>query len=116
MGTVSPVVKGTPEKIPYVIWETVVTGDTINAFALTEQWGLAGSVQISGTFGGATVKLQHSNDGVVWFDAKDVLGNTVTATTNAIFEVSLSSAYFRPSIASGSANDVDIRIVLRGLY
>lgn len=116
MATVSPVIKGTTEGIPYLIWEELATGDTINAFALTEQWGLAGAVQISGTFGGATVKLQHSNDGTTWFDAKDVLGNTVTATANAIFEVSLSSAYFRPAIASGSGNDVDVRIVLRGLY
>lgn len=116
MGTITPVVKRTTEQIPYVIWEDIVTGDTINRFALTEQWGLAGSVQISGTFGGATVKLQHSNDGSNWFDAKDIFGVTVSATAAAIFEVSLSSAYFRPAIASGSANAVDVILVLRGLY
>jgi len=116
MATVSPVVKRTTEGVPYVIWENIVTGDTLNAFALPEQWGLAGSIQISGTFGGATTKMQHSNNGSVWFDAKDLAGATVSATANAIFEISLSSAYFRPAITSGSANDIDIIMVLRGLY
>ena len=116
MATVSPVVKRTAEGIPYVIWEGIVTGDTLNAFALPEQWGLAGSIQISGTFGGATAKLQHSNNGSVWFDANDLDGSPVSATSDAIFEISLSSAYFRPAVASGSANDIDIIMVLRGLY
>lgn len=116
MADVTPVVRRTAEKIPYVIWEAAATGDTINKFALPEQWGLAGSVQISGTFGGATVKLQHSNDGVTWFDAKDLQGNTVSATAAAIFEVSISSAYFRVASSGGTADDVDVILVLRGLY
>ena len=115
MATVSPVVKRTAEGVPYVLWETIVTGDTINRFALPEPWGRAASVQISGTFGGATVKLQQSNDGATWFDMKDIYGTAVSATSNAIFEIVASAAYLRPSIASGSANDVDVILVLRGL-
>ena len=116
MATVSPTVKRTAEGIPYVIWEAIATGDTIEAFALPEQWGLAGSIQLSGTFGGATVKLQHGNDGTTWFDAVDINNTGVSATANAIFEISLSSAYFTVDIASGSGNDVDVIMVLRGLY
>jgi len=114
MATVSPVLKRTAEGIPYVIWEGIVTGDTLEAFALVDVWGLASSVQIGGTFGGATVKLQQSNDGSTFLDIKDVHGTAVSATANAIFELSLSAAYLRPSIASGSANDVDVILVLRG--
>lgn len=114
MATVSPVVKRTAKGTPYVIWEGIVTGDTLVALELVDGWGTAGSVQISGTFGGATVKLQHGNDNSTFLDAKDVSGATVSATANAIFEISLSSAYFRPAIASGSANDVDVILVLRG--
>jgi len=116
MATVTPVVKRTAEGVPYVLWEAVATGDTINKFALPEQWGLAGSIQISGTFGGATVKLQHSNDGTTWFDAKDLQATDVSATANAIFEVSISSAYFRIASSGGSGDDVDVILVLRGLY
>lgn len=116
MATITPEVRRTSEGIPYVIWENAATGDTINRFALPEQWGLAGSVQISGTFGGATAKLQHSNDGTNWFDAKDLQGNDVSATAAAIFEVSISSAYFRVATSGGTGDAVDVIIVLRGLY
>ncbi len=114
MATVDPVLKRTAEGIPYIIWEGIVTGDTITAYALPEPWGLAASLQISGTFGGATVKLQQSNDNSTYLDIKDVHGTVVSATANAIFEMSLSAAYMRPSIASGSANDIDVILVLRG--
>ena len=39
--------------------DLVETGDTINRFALPEQWGLAGSVQISGTFGSRQEEAQR---------------------------------------------------------
>lgn len=113
MPTVTPAI--TPlASVPRVVWSGIITGDTINAFTVSGQWGLAGSVQISGTFGGATVTLQHSNDGSTWFDAKDVSGSTVTATSAAIFEVSLSSLYFRPAVTGGSANSINVIVVFRG--
>jgi hypothetical protein len=115
MATVSPSIS-TLSGVPRVVWSGIVTGDTITSFALTEQWGLAGSVQISGTFGGAIVTLQHSNDGTTWFDAKDLNNATVSTTTNGIFEVSLSSLYFRPAVSGGSGNAVNVIIVFRGLY
>lgn len=116
MATITPAVKRTTDGVPYVLWETVKTGDTINKFALTDQWGLAGSVQIFGTFGGATVKLQQSNDGATWFDIKDLYSTTISATANAIFEITCSAAYFRPAITGGAGDDVDVILVLRGLY
>lgn len=114
MATVSPTISKLAD-VPRVVWSGIVTGDTINSFALTNQLGLAGSVQISGTFGGATVTLQHSNDGTTWFDAKDLNNATVSATANGMFEVSLSSLYFRPAISGGSGNSVNVIVVFRGL-
>lgn len=113
MATVSPTIS-TLSGVPRVVWAGIVTGDTINSFTLSEQWGLAGSVQISGTFGGATVTLQHSNDGINWVIAKDLLGASISATTNTIFEVSLSSLYFRPAVSGGGP--IDVIVVFRGLY
>ena len=114
MATVSPVMTPTSEGVPRIIWEGVATGDTLTAYAVQQQYGLAASIQISGTFGGATVTLQHSNDGSTWFTATDMFENVVTATSDSMFEVSLSSAYFRPAISGGSSNDVDVILVLRG--
>ena len=116
MATVSPVIDRTIAKIPRVIWEACATGDTINSLPISEQWGLAASVQASGTFGGATVVMQHSNDGTNWFTAKDLQGNDISLTADGIAEFSLSSAYIRPAISGGSGDDVDVIVVFRGLY
>lgn len=113
MATVSPVISptGSPNGVPRVVWGDIVTGDTINSLKLARRF--EASVQISGTFGGATVTLQHSNDGTNWFTVKDVSNTNVTATANAIFEVAISSAYVRPSVAGGTANDIDVIAVMR---
>jgi len=117
MATVSPVIDRTIAKIPRVIWEACATNsEAINALPISEQWGLAASVQASGTFGGATVVMQHSNDGTNWFTAKDLQGNDISLTADGIAEFSLSSAYIRPAISGGSGDDVDVIVVFRGLY
>jgi hypothetical protein len=116
MATISPEISRTIAGIPRVIWEELATGDTVNPLPIREQWGLAASVQISGTFGGATVVLQHSNDGVTWFTASDLRGAEVSFTAAGIAEISLSSAYIRPGISGGTGDDIDVVVVLRGLY
>ena len=118
MATVSPVIDRTIAKIPRVIWEACATGDTINSLPISEQWGLAASVQASGTFDGATVVMQHSNDGTNWFTAKDLQGTDIDLSADGIAEFSLSSAYIRPNFSGGSAGtgDVDVIVVFRGLY
>jgi len=117
MATISPEFTKTTirgQTVTTVLWEAVATGDTLNAFGLIDTAAVAGSVQISGTFGGATVTLQVSNDGTTWFDAKDLSGNTMDATSNSYFEFTSAALYMRPAIASGSGNDVDIILSLRG--
>lgn len=114
MATVTPAVNGTIAGVPRVIWEGIVTGDTILPFTLTQQYGLAASVQVVGTFGGATVTLQVSNDGTNWASVSDVQGTAVSLTSTGYFELSLSGAYIRPAVSGGSGNDIDVIVVLRG--
>lgn len=116
MTTITPRRDNTVTGVPRVIWEEAATGDTLNPLTVTQQYGLAASVQVVGTFGGATVKLQVSNDGVNWADASDVQGNAISMTATGYFEISLSAAYIRPSITGGSGNDIDIIVVLRGSH
>lgn len=116
MATITPSLNTTIAGVPRLIWEGAATGDTLNPFTVTQQYGLAASVQVVGTFGGATVKLQVSNDGTNWADASDVLGNAITMTAAGYFEFSLSGAYIRPAIDSGSGNDIDVIVVLRGSH
>lgn len=116
MATITPALNTTITGVPRVVWEGAATGDTLDPFTVTQQYGLAASVQVVGTFGGATVKLQVSNDGTNWADASDVLGNAISLTTTGYFEVSLSAVYIRPAITSGSGNDIDVIVVLRGSH
>lgn len=117
MPTINPKLDMTVSGVPRVIWEGAATGDTLTPFVLQQQYGLAGSIQAVGTFGGATVGAQVSNDGTNWATAKDVSGDNVSVTAaTGYHELSLSAAYIRPTITSGSANDIDVIMVLRGSH
>lgn len=117
MATVSPAfdfVQAQSSKVPRTVWADIVTGDTINPFVVVAQAAVAGCVQIGGTFGGATVGLQASNDGVTYFDIKDLGGTVISGTSAALFEFTTAAAYLRPVVTGGSGNAVDVIMVLRG--
>jgi hypothetical protein len=74
------------------------------------------SVQIAGTFGGATVVLQGSDDGVLWFTLKDVTGASVSATVDSRFDVQNVPMHTRPSSSGGGiTTDVDVIVTSRSL-
>lgn len=117
MATVSPVyssVQAQGENVPRIIWEELATGDTVVAAAIPYQAAVAGSVQIVGTFGGATVKLQVSNDGSTFFDMKDLTATALEATSASFFEFTTAAVYLRPAISGGAGDDVDVIVCLRG--
>jgi len=117
MATVTPTfdfVATQSGKTPRVTWADIVTADTLTAFPVAAQAAVAGAVQFGGTFGGATIGLQVSNDGVTYFDMKDLGGTVISATAAALFEFTTAAMYIRPVIAGGAANAVDVTVVLRG--
>jgi len=97
-----------------VLWETITDSDTAQIWCPINTNGAICSIQFSGTWGGATVVLQQSNDGATWFTANDVLGTAVSATADAFFELSIAAKYVRPSTSGGSSSDVDATLILRG--
>lgn len=97
-----------------VKWTAMATAVANSALTVAGQLGLVGAAQISGTFGGATVTLQCSNDGTTWFDMSDVSGTVMTATGNSFFEFSTAALYIKPLISGGTNDDVDVTLVLRG--
>jgi len=97
-----------------VTWETVTTGDVGASWAMEGDGSGLCAVQITGTFnGGTTAVMQVSNDGVTWFTADDVQGTAVSATADAFFEMSTAARYIRPSVSSGSSDDLDVVLVIR---
>lgn len=114
MPTVTPSISTTIPGVPRVIWSGIITGDTIVPFTLTRQAGLAAAVQFTGTFGGASVKLQVSNDGTNWSDVSDIRGTSTSVTAAGYFELSVSGAYIQPVVTGGAANSINVTVVLRG--
>lgn len=97
-----------------VTWFEVATGETAPTYTLQGTSGLLGSVQMAGTWGGATIVLQGSNDGINWVTLKDPSGTDISLTANGAFEFGTAMLYMRPSPSGGSGDDVDVIVALRG--
>jgi hypothetical protein len=76
-------------------------------------------VQFTGTWGtGGTAILQGSNDAdedtATWFTLKDKLGNAVSATADALFQVLHMPRHLRPKLSAGTGSiDVDVTLIER---
>jgi hypothetical protein len=68
------------------------------------------SVQVTGTFGGATVVLQGSNDGTNYVTIKDLTGTDISLTSAGIREFSSGCAFFKPSISGGTGDSLTITL------
>jgi len=110
--------------IPYVLvpnsdrasmvvkWEAVTEADTCAAVALPA-WSDR-SVQVNGTFGGATVIIQGSNDGtnyVTLNNPADAALSFAAAGLEAVLEL---TATLKPSISGGTGQSINIYLHMRG--
>lgn len=111
--TVSPVVNLSISDAPRYIWSEIATGDTINALKLSGTGARRGAIQISGTFGSATVKIQTSNDGTNFADIKDIHNTAVSATAASIFEITSAALYIKPAISGGTSDAVNVILYMR---
>lgn len=102
------------EKCLSAAWAGLSTGDTASPLTIGGTMGAVGAVQVAGTFGGATVTLQASNDGTNWVTVKSLLGLDVSLTAAGLAEFSTGALYIRPAISGGTGDDVDVTVVLRG--
>jgi len=117
MATVSPdfsPVYAQGQTIMRSVWADLATGDTVVQLGVPGQAAVACAVQFSGSFGGATVKLQVSNDNSTYFDMKDLSGTTISATAVKFFEFTTAGVYLRPAISGGTGDAVDVTLTLRG--
>lgn len=116
MAIIAPKIErvGGGEGLPLLVWRGISPGDAVEPFLVRGYNGFAGSVQIGGLFGGAIVSLSQSNDGDIWFPVFDPIGTEVAATTDALFELSLTAAYIKPELSGGVGSAVDIFLLIRG--
>lgn len=67
------------------------------------------TVQVIGTFGGATVTIQGSLDGTNWATLNDLQGTALTFTSARIEGVSEIVTYIRP-LVSGASGTTDLDV------
>ena len=115
MATISPV-RSQPAGVGVekVLWETLTEADTASAIIPSSTAPAIASVQVTGTFGSATIVLQGSNDGSNFFTLKDTAGNDISFTAAGGADFSVGCLHIRPSTSGGSSSDVDISVIFRG--
>lgn len=72
------------------------------------------SVQVTGTFGSATVILQGSNDGSNWRTLSDPQGNAISFTSAGLEAVLEHTRYIRPNTSGGTGTDVTVTVFAKG--
>jgi len=91
-------------------WETVTESDTPLASKSGGLLPLVSTIQVTGTFGSASVAVQGSNDNTAWVSLKDISGSVVAITAAGGAEFSTAFKYIRPFPSGGTSQDLDIYI------
>ena len=98
-----------------ITWEALGNADDGGAFALPFAADI--TAQVIGTFGGATVTLQGSNDGVHWHALTQRGGSSNMAYTSAAcHSANENPAFIRPRTTGGTGTDVDVIIAIHARY
>lgn len=97
------------------VWTGLATGDDgqpIDWSAYADR-----SVQVFGTFGGATVTLQGSNDEgptpTNWNTLTDLQGNAIAFTAAGLEMISEGTLWVRPAVTAGAASGITVQMMLR---
>ena len=93
-------------------WTPVTEADTCVAVKLERPFYAYG-LQVSGTFGGATVTLHGSIDGTNYAALEDADGNAVALTAAGISGSGRDMVlYLKPVTASGSSSSVTVSVLV----
>lgn len=114
MATITPVVARVKNWADAwtIVWEAVGNADTGTGVQMPHMSDR--SVQMSGTWGAATLVLQGSNDNVTWVTLTDGQGNAISKTADAIEQIAEFTRYIRVSSSGGTGTDVDVTVFGRG--
>ena len=82
-------------------WEGLTTGDV--GTSLTYSGFRDRTVQVVGTFGGATAVLEGSNDGENWKTLTDPQGNPLSFNAAGLETVMEAPLFMRPAVTGGTS-------------
>ena len=111
MATIVVAVSDRPAQSFLAAWQGLSSGDVGQAI---DYVGHADrTVQIVGTFGGATVTLEGSLDGTNWATLNDAQGSPISMTSSGIEAVTEMVLYTRPKVVGGTGVSVTALLMMR---
>lgn len=116
MANINPTVNHAPQgasSVKTAQWALGIA-DTGNPVTLTNHADR--SVQVEGTFGGATVTVQGSNDGQNWETLRDPLGNLLTFTAAGLKQVLEMTIQTRVVSSGGTGTAVTATMAFRAMF
>lgn len=114
MSTITPVNTfpfQTSQDVAITTWPGVAAGDTCGPIRLGV-WSDR-TVQVSGSFGGATVHIQGSNDDIDYFTLTDPQGNPLSFAAAGLEAIIELPAFLRPTIVGGDGS-ASVKIIISG--
>ena len=85
----------------------ITTGDALEKVQLTDR-----TVQMTGTWDGATIVMQGSLDGVTYFTLTDPQGNALSFTADGLESVMEATRFIRPFRSVAGGGTVDVKVIL----
>lgn len=113
MANISAVREEQPYNATRYLWTPVTQADTPLSKSVVGQNGINGSIQVNGTFDGATIALHGSNDDTNYFVLKDLQGNDISFTAAGLKEFTAACAFIKPVRTGGTATTLTITVVMR---
>lgn len=114
MATVAPVTTfpfETSLDVAVTTWANLLSGDDgepIRLAVFSDR-----SVQIAGTFGGASVTIGGSNDGVTYHALTDTLGSTLTLTQATLRQIVELPVWVKPRVFGGDGT-TNLTVIVAG--
>ena len=91
-----------------VQWTGVASSSTPTAFKAANY--VDHTIQVAGTFGGATIALHGSNDGVTYTQLTDQANAALTCTTTCLKSIQQPALYIKPVVSGGTTVNLKINL------
>lgn len=114
MATIAPVVTdiSVDGSVSKVVWTALTNTDFDGVQIMSVEWADR-CIQVDGTFGGATITIQGSNDGATWYTLNNVQGTALTFTAAGMKQVVEVPQWIRPSLSGGAGSTLNVTMIAR---
>lgn len=114
MATITPTITDISNdgSVQKVVWANLTNTDTVGAVARMAEWADR-SIQVAGTFGGATIVIEGSNDETNYSTLNNAQGTALSFTAAGLKQIVEVPAVLRPSLSGGTGSTLTVTMICR---